>query len=180
MAHEIETKVLDIDVDDIKKKCVDLGAKKIQETILKVSWYRLKGIKEGEDPWFLRIRSNSEGSHEVTWKGKSDVLGAARKHAEINFMVQDSEKLGELFEGIGLEKYAYQEKKRTSFVLRDWVFEIDEYPKMPPFLEIEGKIEEHVKEAIKLLKLEKNRTWATGERKLIQEVYKLDWYEMKF
>ena len=51
---------------------------------------------------------------------------------------------------------------------------------MPPFLEIEGKSEEHVKEAMALLGLEKNRTWAKGERILIQEVYGLDWYNMRF
>ncbi|MEK7062419.1 MAG: hypothetical protein AAB946_00120, partial [Patescibacteria group bacterium] len=58
---------------------------------------------------------------------------------------------GDLFEKIGLEKYARQEKDRTSFVYKDWQFDIDQYPNMPAFLEIEGNSEEHVKEAIKLL-----------------------------
>ena len=51
---------------------------------------------------------------------------------------------------------------------------------MPPFLEIEGNSEGHVNEAVLLLGLEKNRTWAEGERKLVQQVYSLDWYSMKF
>ena len=50
---------------------------------------------------------------------------------------------------------------------------------MKPYLEIEGASEVHVNEAITLLSLEKNRTWAKGERILIQEVYGLDWYEMR-
>src|SRR3989344_408714 len=58
MAQEIETKVLDIDRDEVVKKLGTLGAKKIAETRLTVDWYRPKGIGEGEDPWFLRIRSN--------------------------------------------------------------------------------------------------------------------------
>ena len=180
MAHEIETKVLDIDANKIVKALVKLGAKKTQETTLIVDWYRLKGIKEGEDPWFLRIRSNSEGKHEVTWKAKSDILGVARKHKEINFNVVDFEKLSDLFEEIGLEKYAHQEKTRTTFSLKDWVFDIDQYPKMPAFLEIEGTSEEHIKEALAMLDLTKNRTWAKGERILIQEIYSLNWYDMKF
>ncbi len=163
MAHEIETKVLGIDAESIKQKLISLGAEKIQETRLIVDWYRIKGIKEGEDPWFLRIRSNSEGLHEVTWKAKSDIIGTARKHKEINFNINEPEKLADLFEELGLEQYAHQEKDRTSFTLKDWQFDIDQYPKMPAYMEIEGASEESVNEAIKLLGLENNKTWAKGE-----------------
>lgn len=180
MAHEIETKVLDIDAEKIKEKLTSLGANKISENRLAVDWYRLKGIKEGEDPWFLRIRSYSNGKHEVTWKAKSDIIGTIRKHKEINFDIAEPEKLGDLFEEIGLEKYAHQEKDRTSFTYKNWQFDIDEYPKMPAFLEIEGNSEDNIKEAMKLLGLEKNLTWAKGERILIQNTYNLDWYNMKF
>ncbi len=180
MAYEIETKVLDIDPGMVKEKLLGLGAQKVQETTLSVDWYRIRGIKEGEDPWFLRIRSNSEGRHEVTWKAKSDILGTARKHKEINFEINEPGKLADLFEELGLEWYAHQDKKRTSFILKDWRMDIDSYPKMLPYLEIEGTSEGHIKEAIALLGLEKHRTWARGERILIQEVYGLDWYNMKF
>jgi adenylate cyclase class 2 len=180
MAHEIETKVLDIDASNIKNALNSLGAKKIQETRLVVDWFRIKGVKEGEDPWFLRIRSNSEGKYEVTWKAKSDIIGKVRKHKEINFNIQEPEKLGDLFEELGLEKYAHQEKDRTSFSYKDWQFDIDQYPKMPAYLEIEGISEEHVKEAIDLLGLGDNPTWAKGERILIQDTYGLDWYDMRF
>ncbi len=180
MAHEIETKVLDIDANLLKEKLISFGAKKKQETRLIVDWYRIKGIKEGEDPWFLRIRSNSEGKHEVTWKAKSDILGIARKHKEINFIISEPEKLADLFEELGLEKYAHQEKDRISFILKDWQFDIDQYPKMPAYLEIEGKSEESIKEAISLLNLDSNKTWAKGERILIQDTYGLDWYNMRF
>ncbi len=180
MTHEIETKVLDIDSEKIKQKLNSLGAKKTQDTRLIVDWYHIKGTKEGEDPWFLRIRSNSEGKHEVTWKAKSDILGTARKHKEINFNIQEPEKLSDLFEELGLEKYAHQEKDRISFIYKDWQFDIDQYPQMPAYLEIEGTSEENIQEAMKLLEIEKNRTWAKGERILIQDTYGLDWYDMKF
>lgn len=180
MAHEIETKVLDIEQASLEQTLVSLGAEQTQKTRLIVDWYRIKDTKEGEDPWFLRIRSNSEGKHEVTWKARSDILGTARKHKEINFLISEPGKLADLFEELGLEKYAHQEKDRTSYKLHEWNFDIDQYPKMPAYLEIEGTSEEHVNEAIKLLKLENNPTWAKGERILIQDTYKLDWYNMNF
>ncbi|MFA7302772.1 MAG: CYTH domain-containing protein [Candidatus Paceibacterota bacterium] len=180
MAHEIETKVLDIDAESVAATLASLGAEKTQDTRLVVDWYHEKGTKEGEDPWFLRIRSNSEGKHEVTWKAKSEVLGTARKHKEINFHIKEPEKLADLFEELGLEAYAHQEKGRVSFEYKDWHFDIDQYPGMPAYLEIEGVSEEHVKEGVALLGLESKPTWARGERILIQDTYGLDWYQMRF
>ena len=180
MAFEIETKILDIDADEVKNNLILLGASKKQETRLFVDWYQKIGTEEGSEDWFLRIRSNSEGKHEVTWKAKSDIVGIARKHKEINFTIEESEKLVDLFLELGLEKYARQEKDRTTFLSKDWQFDIDQYPGMPAFLEIEGKSEEHLREAIILLALEGNKIWAKGERVLIQEVYQLNWHNMKF
>ncbi len=180
MAHEIETKVLDVDTKDIVARLEKLGAQKTQETRLVVDWYHPAGTKEGEDPWYLRIRSYSDGTHEVTWKAKSEILGTARKHKEINFHITEPEKLSDLFEELGLERYAHQEKDRISFTLKDWAFDLDQYPRMPAYLEIEGTSEEHVNKAVRLLGLGGKSTWAKGERVLIQETYGLDWYDMKF
>jgi adenylate cyclase class 2 len=176
----MEVKVLEVDVEALRQKLTTLGAKKIQETRLVVDWYRLIGVKEGEDNWFLRIRSKANGKHEVTWKAKSDLIGIVRRHKEINFEIAEPEQLADLFCEIGLEKYAHQEKDRLSFDYKDWKFDIDQYPGMPAYLEIEGKSEESIKEAIKLLDLGNNKTWAKGERILIQDTYGLDWYNMKF
>src|SRR5262249_23739450 len=142
MAHEIETKVLDIDRSECIKKLDALGATKTKDTRLIVDWYRRIGDKEGEEPWYLRIRSTSEGVHEVTWKARSEILGTAAKHKEINFLIEEPEKLAELFEELGLEQYAHQEKDRVSYKLKEWTIDIDSYPGMPPYLEIEGSSEE--------------------------------------
>ncbi len=180
IAHEVETKVLDINPEEIKEKLLSFGAAKTREVKFTVDWYRIKGITEGEDPWFLRIRSDSEGKHEVTWKAKSDLNGISRKHKEINFLIPEPDKLADLFKELGLEVYAHQEKYRTSYSLQDWKIEIDNYPQVPAFLEIEGFDDAHLRKGIAVLGLENNRTWAKGERILIQDVYGRDWYDMRF
>jgi len=180
MAHEIETKVLDITKDSIIRKIKKLGGKGGKREKLTVDWFRTVGVKNGEDLWYLRIRSYDNKKHEVTWKSKSKISGNVRKHKEINFLLDEPKKLADLFSEIDLENYAHQEKYRTSFVFKNWRFDIDEYPEMPAFIEIEGKSEKHVNEGLKLLGLENNKTWSGGERTLIEEVYKLDWYKMKF
>ncbi len=57
---------------------------------------------------------------------------------------------------------------------------MDTYPGIPPYLEIEGKDEAHIQEAIALLGLEENEKYPGGERILISEKYHLNWYEMRF
>jgi adenylate cyclase class 2 len=180
MANEVETKVLDIDVKELLAKLKSLKAKKVDDVLLKVDWYQAEDTIAGEEKWFLRIRSYNDKKFEVTWKAKSDILGTARRHKEINFNIGDPLKLGDLFEEVGLKKYAHQEKRRISFTYKKWRFDIDFYPDTPAFLEIEGQSESHVKEAMKLLGLSKNRTWADGERKLITNVFGLNWYDMRF
>ena len=178
MSKEVETKVLDVNIEDISKKLFDLSADKILDTKYSVDWFRTKNSKEGDDNWYLRIRTTSGGNSELTWKGQSTVLGDSRTHKEINIQLNEPEKIRDLLAEIGLEKYAHQDKTRISWILKDWRFDLDTYPNMPPYLEIEGKDENHIQEAIKLLNLQNNKKNSGGERLLIQEEYSLDWYNM--
>lgn len=178
MAKEVETKVLDVDSDDISKKLSSLGAKKILQTKLKVSWFNVKNKKEFN--WYLRIRTYSDGKNEVTWKGKSTHHGVSRSHKEINLTVSDFESMAALFQEIGLEMYAFQEKYRSSWSFKKWRFDLDQYPKMPAYLEIEGEDEKSIQEAIELLELKNHEIWNDGEKTLIEDKYKLKWTDMKF
>ena len=178
--HEIETKVLEVDVEGIKQKLKFLGAKETQNTRLTVDWYCVKEALEKSHPWYLRVRKTSDGKAEISWKSLEKFVGNTRQSEEININVSDFEHSKLLLEAIGLVHYAHQEKDRISFVLKDWNFDLDQYPGMPAYLEIEGKSEEHVGEAIKLLELENHQALSQGETKLIKEKYGLDWYDMRF
>jgi adenylate cyclase class 2 len=178
--QEIETKVLEVDKEKIKEILKSLGAKEIQDTRLVVDWYCPKGIAMTDHPWYLRIRTTSDGKSEVSWKSLPKIVGNTRHSEEVNINVSDAIMGGKLFENIGLENYAHQEKDRVSFVLKDWNFDLDQYPGMPAYLEIEGKSHEHVQEAIKLLNLLDHTSIGEGERKLIENKYGLNWYNMRF
>lgn len=179
--HEIETKVLDVNKEEIVQKLKSLGAKEIQNVRLIVDWYGPTGLTHsGDDPWYLRVRSTGEGKNEVSFKSLPKITGNTRHSDEVNINVSDAELAGKLLENIGLENYAHQEKDRTSFALKDWNFDLDQYPGMPAYLEIEGKTHEHVQEAIKLLNLENHGSVGEGERVLIKEKYGLNWFDMRF
>ncbi|MFA6585834.1 MAG: CYTH domain-containing protein [Candidatus Paceibacterota bacterium] len=178
--QEIETKVLDVDVEEIKRKLDALGAKEIQNARLFVDWFRPQGHEEGETPWFLRIRTNKEGDSEVTWKSKREFLGVSSTKKEINLKISDEDAMSDLFIEIGMKNYAHQEKDRISWLFKEWQFDLDQYPGMPAYLGIEGKSEESIREAIKLLNLEDKIATPKGERVVITDNYKLDWYNMRF
>ncbi len=177
---EVEIKVLDIDADDIKKKLVDFGAEKIQDVLLTVDWFRLKGVQMGEDPWYLRVRSYSNGKTEVTWKAKSVHDSVSRSHKEINVIVDSHEAMRDLFEEIDLELYAHQEKKRESWKFENAQFDIDTYPNMPPFLEIEAESNEAIQNLLEKFQIQNLPLYHDGERTLIENKYALNWCEMRF
>lgn len=192
MAHEVETKVLGIDEAAVRARLAELGARQIADGRLRVWWYGVPGLGDEGQPWRLRIRTG-HGKNEVNWKGKAVAIPGAttRTVEEIETTVSDPDALAELFVKIGLEMGAYQEKDRTSWELVDpasapgsgeakWHFDLDQYPGIPAFIEIEGKSEAHIEEAIKLLGLEGKQTWTTGERRLVEQVYHTNWHNMKF
>ena len=85
-----------------------------------------------------------------------------------------------MFDELDLEKYGHQEKERVSWKLQNVQFDLDIYPNMLPFLEIEAGSEEEINEIIQKLDLKNNQTWNDGERTLIKEKYNLDWFNMRF
>ena len=178
--QEIETKILEVNSEEIAEKLKKLGAKELQNTRLTVDWYSLPNINTNNHPWYLRIRKTSDGKSEITWKSLHQVVGNTRQSKEINLNVSDFESGRNLFEAIGLVNYAHQEKDRHSFSLNDWSFDIDTYPNMPTYLEIEGKSVEHIKEAMEMLDLINHESISEGERKLIEEKYNLNWNDMRF
>src|SRR5258706_7627289 len=111
--HEIETKVLEVGIQEIKAKLKVLGAREIKNDTLTVDWLGPKSLShDGDERWYLRVRSYSTGKVEITWKDEPKLIDNFRHGSEINLIVEDHNKAKMLFESIGLENYAHQEKKR--------------------------------------------------------------------
>ena len=109
--HEIETKILEVNIKEVKEKLKELGAKEIQNTRLVIDWYGPKGLThKGDDPWYLRIRTTSDGKNEVSWKSLPKITGNTRHSNEVSFNVSDAFLAGKLFECIDIEHYATKRK----------------------------------------------------------------------
>ena len=162
MDTEFEVKILDIDVDNIISKLESLGAKKLKEKDQKRYVYDFSPKKENS---WIRLRTDG-GKTTLTVKEIENHKINGTKEIEIS--VDDFEKTNLFLEKLGYSNKGYQENKRVSYILDNVEIEIDFWPKIPPYLEIEGKSIQEVENIIKLMGYEKSQTTSINTT----EVYK--------
>ena len=140
---EVEVKILEIDPAAIEKSLLKLGAEKKFSGLVKVRYFDKNGeIKKKKD--VLRVRQFGEEKSDQL--EKVEVCYKTNKHTENGYKVCDEyhlaghnfdESVG-FFEHLGFEITCSYEKKRTVFKYKNLEVVIDEYPQIPPFMEIEG------------------------------------------
>jgi adenylate cyclase class 2 len=84
--------------------------------------------------------------------------------------VQDFNATADILRKIGLTDKFYFENKRTRYVLDSIEFDIDEWPLLSPYLEIEAKSWGDVDRAIELLGFNKN----DAKKFTTTQIYELD------
>ena len=152
MESEYEITVLDIDVSEIEKKLESIGAIKQGEYFQKRNLYNFHEEYRGR---FIRLRTNGEKTT-LTIKDKSakKEIGSVK---ELEIEVSSFEKANEILELLGYEHSTYQENKRIIYKLGHIEFDIDTWPMIPTYLEIEGKNKEDVKKMIKILDIDEEK-----------------------
>lgn len=147
MNTEYEIRILNIDVDKIIYKLEDMGAKKIGSYNQRRYVY---DIMPNKSDIFVRVRDNGEVVT-ITYKDKTIRTISGTK--ELEFEVSDFDKANELLNILGFNNGHYVENKRITYEIRDAEIDIDTYPGIPAYMEIEGKNEEIVKKYIDELEL---------------------------
>ena len=107
----------------------------------------LTGKDFAKGKW-LRLRD--EGNKvTLTFKDRSEESIGGTKEVEVE--VSDFEKTMQILELSNLPIFAYQENKRESWIFNGAQIEIDTWPGVRPYAEIEGNIKEHVLDTAKEL-----------------------------
>ena len=70
---------------------------------------------------------------------------------ETEILVNSLEETNELLENLGFAFRSYQEKKRTKYILKEHEIDIDTWPKLPTYFEVEGKNKEDLSNILNLL-----------------------------
>lgn len=145
MPIEHEVKVLNIDPQDVERKLIDKGAQKIRSGLTRRYVY---DIVPGDRSKWIRLR---EVDGKATLAVKEITSEAIDGTHEIETQVDDFEAANTLLSVLGFTPKAYQETKRTTFTLAGARLEIDTWPHIPPYLEIESDSTDEVLRVASLL-----------------------------
>ena len=155
--EEIEVKFLAIDPVEIQKKLRGIGAKKVFDKIYRRRVFDYPDLRLNNQGAWIRIRDEGD---KVTFSFKQrlgiksdDGSSNDSSMEEVEIIVNDFEKTAKLLEKIGLKQKFYEENRRIRYVLKDIEFDIDFWPGLEPYLEIETNSWKKIDQAINQLKL---------------------------
>ncbi len=168
MNIEYEARILEIDKDKLIKRLKDLNARFVGEFNQKRYVYNI--IPKADGKW-LRLRTNGKKTT-LTYKSveKNSIDGTK----ELEIEVDNFENTNSLLELAGIKNKGYQENNRVQYVLDDVEIDIDTWPMIPTYVEIEGKSEESVLNIIKKLGINDKKITTLDVQSLYKEIYNID------
>src|SRR3989344_6298372 len=157
MAEEIEVKFLNIDPAQTEAKLLEIGALKVRDFFYRRrvfdypdwrldkahSWLRL--LDEGDKITLSFKKRIGADKHDGT--GNDDGM------EEVEIAVDDFEKTVQLLLALGFIEKHYAENKRSRWIKDGVEFDIDTFPELEPYLEIEATGWNKIDEAIAWLGL---------------------------
>jgi adenylate cyclase class 2 len=171
MATEIEARFLDIDVPAIVNRLCELGAEDRGEALLRETIYYDQALEwQRSGRTLVRVRE-SFGGIVVSYKNTtSDTIAGTQ---EIEFAADDPQAVEAFLTSIGLVAFRRQEKRRHTFVL-NWVHvDLDTWPGVPTYLEIEASTEAAVRETAAALGLDWTKAVFGNAGMTIEQYYHL-------
>lgn len=152
MPTEIEAKFLNVNHDLIRTRLRELGARCTQANRLmkRITMdFADKRLRHTANGW---VRLRDEGDKiTLTYKQMNDRSLHGMKEVEV--VVDDFSKAELFLRALGVERSAYQETKRESWELEEVEVDLDEWPWIHPFVEVEGPNEAAVWQAVERLGL---------------------------
>ena len=112
----------------------------------------IKKYKINPNKW-IRLRKSNDSieltSKHILEKRSTDFQNVI----EIEVSVSSFEETNNFLQSIGISRRSYQEKIRSSYTFKDAQIEIDQWPLLEPYMEIECNNDETIKEIINKLNL---------------------------
>ena len=155
------------------KKLEKLGATKKGKFEQKRYDYDLRPVEKGK---WIRLRTNGKV---VTLTYKDIVSNTIDGTKEVEFEVEDFNKANEFLEKIGFKNRSYQENERIQYVLNNVEIDIDSWPMIPTYMEIEGKSEEEIINMKKILDIDETKVTTLNCDDIYNQIYKIDISKIK-
>ncbi len=164
--QEHEIKILNINSQDLSEKLKALSAQEVFNDIRTITHF--KNPQDTKEP-FLKL--TEEGKLKLSSHNKET-------HQEVKLVVSKKEECIELLKTLGYMPVSEVKAKRISYEWQGIDFDIDEFPQIPAFLEIDlGDSKQTIEYIFKKLDLEQNEK---GEMSTpdIYKKYGLDYYAL--
>ncbi|MBI5139439.1 CYTH domain-containing protein [Candidatus Nomurabacteria bacterium] len=151
--EEFEIKFLEVNVPELEKKLTSIGAKKVGEYEYSIVLFDYPDWRLDKDHSWLKLRTDGK---ETTLSFKKRIGVKSNDGSlpddgmqEMEIIVDDYHKSYELFKSLGFVIKREQEKRRIRYEKGKAVFDIDFWPQIPPYVEVEANSLENAKEAAK-------------------------------
>ena len=135
MHTEYEVRILEIDSEEIIKRLEKIGAEFQWDCIQKRYVYDF--IPKVDSKW-IRLRTNGE---KTTLTIKNLVSSEIDGTQELEIEVDNFERTHLILKELGYEPKGYQENRRCQYIYNGVEIDIDSWPLIPTYLEIEGSSE---------------------------------------
>lgn len=158
---EYEAKALDIDPAKTARLIVEAGG--IQQSEPRIMRRYVYDTVPAVPGRWVRLRDTGDG---VTLCVKQIATDAVDGTHETEITVDSFDEAGALLGLVGLTPRGYQENRRTSYTLDGVRLEIDEWPRIPPYLEIEADDEAQVWNTAAALGIDRERLTSINTTKV--------------
>ena len=169
MSIEYEATYLDVDKDNLRGKLREVGAVLVKPEFMQKR-YNFDLQNMGRKFWeWVRIRDNGEN---VTMAYKCIPPDSSiEDQKEVEFEISDMNAGVEFLENLGARITNYSETRRETWKIDDVEIDIDTWPHLEPYMEVEGKNKEDVVRISELLGFDFRNAEFCGAGKI---------YEMKY
>lgn len=165
---EYEARVLEINKEELEKKLNDLGAKKVADFNYRRRVYNFSPATDGK---WIRLRTYGSKTTLTIKEIKNNKIDGTE---ETEIEVSNFEDTNTILNKLGYVSHTYQENKRTRYLLDGVEIDIDTWPYIPTYVEIEGKSTEDVENMIKRLNLNDYKVTSIDVQDVFRKFYKID------
>lgn len=154
---EYEVSILEVDQNKIISTLESLGAVKKGEYFQRRYVYDFN--PKVENKW-IRLRSNGlKTTLTIKEIENSNIVGGTK---ELEIEVSDFNATNEMLKELGYNYRNYQENKRITYMLSNVEIDIDSWPNIPTYVEVEGYNEESVLDIVKQINIDNNEVVTYG------------------
>lgn len=176
--REIEVRFLEINKDLLISRLREIGAEDLGEDFLREMIFYDKDGKWLENRrQMVRIRATKRGTY-LTYKNQYE--DSATGTEEIELQITDPEKVEVLLDRLGYPMYRKQEKRRHTFKFEEVIVDIDTWPRVPTYVELEGPSEDALKAVSAKLNLDWQKAVFENPRIVIEKYYHIPVSKLRY